>query len=314
VAMTADLVTTSAPSAGTVVPTAPSTDVAQVTAAWLASRRSPHTRRAYASDLDGWLRWCATVDLDPLAARRRHVQVWVAQHHAGGAAAATTARKLAAVSSWYRCLAAEDLVGVVPTLEVDRAPVDADDSTVLGLDQAAAVALLRTAAADTPRTHALVALLMLRALRVAEALALDVADVTDTVRGHRVARVHGKGGRRRIAALPPAVARAVDALIDGRTEGPLFLTRTGARWSPSGAYRTVRRVARDAGLPHPERVHPHALRHTAVTLALDSGANLVDVQDMAGHADPRTTRRYDRARGRLDRDPSYALAALLDVG
>jgi len=33
---------------------------------------------------------------------------------------------------------------------------------------------------------------------------------------------------------------------------------------------------------------------------------------MAGHAGPRTTGRYDRARGRLDRDPSYALAALLD--
>ena len=64
--------------------------------------------------------------------------------------------------------------------------------------------------------------------------------------------------------------------------------------------------------PHPERVHPHAPRHTAVTLALDSGANLVDVQDMAGHVDPRTTRRYDRARGRLDREPSYALAVLLD--
>lgn len=44
-----------------------------------------------------------------------------------------------------------------------------------------------------------------------------------------------------------------------------------------------------------------------------ASANLVDVQDMAGHHDPRTTRRYDRARGRLDRDPSYALAGLLDI-
>jgi len=41
---------------------------------------------------------------------------------------------------------------------------------------------------------------------------------------------------------------------------------------PCGAYQVVRRLARDAGVPHPERVHPHALRHTAVTLALDAGA------------------------------------------
>ena len=51
-------------------------------------------------------------------------------------------------------------------------------------------------------------------------------------------------------------------------------------WSPLGAYRVVCHLARDAGDPYPERVHPHALRHTTVTLALDSGANLVDVQDI----------------------------------
>ena len=33
--------------------------------------------------------------------------------------------------------------------------------------------------------------------------------------------------------------------------------------------------------------------------------------DAAGHADPRTTRRYDRARGSLDRHPGYALASYL---
>ncbi len=289
-------------------------DVAQVTAVWLAARRSVHTRRAYRGDLGAWTRWCADVGVDPLAARRRHVQAWGAKLRASGRAPASVARRLAAVSSWYRVLAGEDLIAAVPTVGLDRPAVNVDDSTVLGLDLHAAAALLRTAERDGPRSHALVALLLLRALRLAEALALDIPDVTDTLRGHRVATVTGKGERTRLAALPPAVTRPVDTLIADRTTGPIFATRTGTRWQPSGAYRVVRRLARDAGLPHPERVHPHALRHTAVTLALDAGANLVDVQDMAGHSDPRTTRRYDRARGRLDRDPTYTLAALLDVG
>jgi integrase len=50
------------------------------------------------------------------------------------------------------------------------------------------------------------------------------------------------------------------------------------------------------------------LRATAITRALDLGATLRDVQDLARHADPRTTRRYDRARGELDRSPVYVLA------
>jgi site-specific recombinase XerD len=56
---------------------------------------------------------------------------------------------------------------------------------------------------------------------------------------------------------------------------------------------------------------PHDLGHAFVTLSLDAGANLRDVQNAAGHADPRTTRRYDRARYNLDRHPTYALAGLI---
>ena len=45
--------------------------------------------------------------------------------------------------------------------------------------------------------------------------------------------------------------------------------------------------------------------------ALDAGATLRDVQDYAGHKDPRTTRRYDHARDSLDRNAAYAVAAYL---
>lgn len=40
------------------------------------------------------------------------------------------------------------------------------------------------------------------------------------------------------------------------------------------------------------KVSPHDLRHTAATLALQSGANLKTVQDMLGHADFKTTVTY----------------------
>ena len=47
-------------------------------------------------------------------------------------------------------------------------------------------------------------------------------------------------------------------------------------------------------------VTPHSLRHTFITLALAGGAPLHKVQYAAGHADPRTTERYDRQRDNLD--------------
>ena len=38
---------------------------------------------------------------------------------------------------------------------------------------------------------------------------------------------------------------------------------------------------------------------------------LRDVQEAASHADPRTTMRYDRARGSLDRHATYVVAAYI---
>ena len=43
----------------------------------------------------------------------------------------------------------------------------------------------------------------------------------------------------------------------------------------------------------------------------DAGVPLRDVQEAASHADPRTTMRYDRARGSLDRHATYIVAAYI---
>ena len=60
-----------------------------------------------------------------------------------------------------------------------------------------------------------------------------------------------------------------------------------------------------------DQLSPHSLRHSAIIFALDAGATLRDVQDYAGHKDPRTTRRYDRSRDSLDRNAAYTVAAYL---
>jgi integrase/recombinase XerD len=51
----------------------------------------------------------------------------------------------------------------------------------------------------------------------------------------------------------------------------------------------------------------HSFRVTALTIARERGADIVDLQDFAGHADPRTTLGYIRNRDRLSRSPAYVL-------
>jgi len=93
--------------------------------------------------------------------------------------------------------------------------------------------------------------------------------------------------------------------------GPLLATATGGRLRQGHLWELVRRLARTAGIGGWEQLSPHCLRHSAITFALDAGASLRDVQDYAGHKDPRTTRRYDHSRGSLDRNAAYTVAAYL---
>jgi len=115
------------------------------------------------------------------------------------------------------------------------------------------------------------------------------------------------GGKVVTVPLAPRTARAIDLAVGERLEGPIFLGPDGQRLDRHGAARIARRVASRAGITKP--VGPHTLRHAFITAALDAGVPLRDVQETASHADPRTTMRYDRARGSLDRHATYIVAA-----
>jgi site-specific recombinase XerD len=64
--------------------------------------------------------------------------------------------------------------------------------------------------------------------------------------------------------------------------------------------RMVKRRMHDAGLP--SRLSGHSFRVTTITDLLAQGVPLEDVQHLAGHSDPRTTRLYDRRQRRVTRN------------
>ncbi|MEU5950215.1 site-specific integrase [Micromonospora sp. NPDC047465] len=119
--------------------------------------------------------------------------------------------------------------------------------------------------------------------------------------------------------MPPAVAKLVDAYLEYRAgqagvsvdqlTGPLFVTLAGERIDRHEVARFVRRLAKAAGMPNWQKITPHSCRHAWNTIARANGADLEDRQRAMGHADPRTTQRYDRDRDSLDRDPSWLVAA-----
>jgi integrase/recombinase XerD len=279
-------------------------------AAYLA-RFKGSSREHTESDLRCYLAWCAEHGLDPLAARRPQLELYIRwMQEIRRFKPSTVSRRFSVTAGFYRTCVIDGLLEHSPAEHVRRPSVPAESPT-LGFTHLQFEALL-TAAHQSPHPcdFALVAMLGLLGLRIFEATGTNV-DLGEE-HGHRVLRVCGKGTKVVLVPLPPAVGRAVDRAIGDRTSGPILLNSRGTRLDRHAATRRLRRLAGTAGIKV-TRAHPHMLRHTFVTTMLDAGVDLRDVQIAARQADPRTTMRQ-RARQNLDRHPNYILAAYMASG
>src|SRR3954466_512175 len=287
----------------------------RLAAGWLVGHPT-NIARAYRRDLEGWAAWCARLGVHPLAAKRHHVDAWVrhltteSQPRTGRpASAATVARRLSALSGFYDFGVHDAGVLIHSPAASVRRPKVSDESQAVALTADELRRLVTAATQHARRSAALVSVLTFCGLRISEALGADVCDYSPDS-GHRVLRVTRKGGKTARVALAPPVVRALDEYLEGRTDGPIFLSANGRdRYGYKLAYEQLLRLCKTAGLP--VGVTPHSLRHSYATESLRLGAALQDVQDAHGHADPRTTRRYDRSRHNLDRSPNYLVATAL---
>lgn len=288
-----------------------------IVAAWKLAQSSPHTLRAYSRSMADYCGWLDARGIDLLTVKRPIIDGY--RHTLTGLAPATVAAKLAALSSFYRyALSADVIAGGNPVKLVKRPKVDVDHSSTDGLSKDQARALLAAARADGPRSYALVSLLLFTGIRLSEALNASTTDYGHDT-GHRTLSIRRKGGKDAKVAVPAPAVQALNAylgttgreLVAGTAGGglPIFTTATGKPWAPSEAFRTVQRLAKVAGIEG--QISPHSLRHTFATIALDAGTTLHDLQDSMGHADPRTTRRYDRARHTLEKAAGYDVARAL---
>jgi site-specific recombinase XerD len=293
-----------------------------------AAPRTPPPARSGPLHHLAWFRWCAARTVDPRAVTSREVKAWLHALDAAGASRRTRQRMLSTLSALYGHLAETGAVAANPAAlhrgRLGLSSTARDASPTVRLTAAQLRALLLAAGGlphgPDPRQHRLyatravayVALLTL-GLRISELVGLDRADLY-TSGGDDVLRVLGKGGHHREVYVTDLVATALGAYLAerdrlagtaaparrGRTaagSAPLIATRTGARCSRVDLYTLLRRIAAHAG---PElagvadRVHPHALRHAYVTIALEQDARIHHVQADVGHASIATTQHYDR--------------------
>lgn len=181
-------------------------------------------------------------------------------------------------------------------------PVTVAEKPPKAISDAAARCLLRLAAAN-PRDYAIIRFLLFTGARAHEVTGLtyDRLFLPD-----RYAILEGKGRRGakqyRTVIFDPITQQAIQTYLDEsfRGRGPyIFVSEKigdeGAPLSPNALRLMINRLKdglKAEGIREP--VSPHRLRHYWATRALRLGANPTMVQDMMGHRDFSTTKRYTK--------------------
>lgn len=142
-------------------------------------------------------------------------------------------------------------------------------------------------------------------IRVSELVNLNVEHLDRETQSFIVTR---KGGDEQEIFMPIQVENAICAYLgytdeDGkplprdtkhppRETGPLFLSRNGERMSVSGVESLLKKYCLTAGITHPDKTRPHALRRTFACRLLEDGVDIKMVAELMGHKNIEVTHRY----------------------
>ena len=263
--------------------------------------RSPHTVRAYLSDLDSLLVHVVSEGIaSPEEIELGTLRRWLGAQSEAGISRSTLARRAATARAFTAWALREELIAVDPALRLKAPKREGSLPGVLNQQQVSRLLtdLETTAAAGGPiplRNRAMVELLYATGVRVGELAGMDIDDLDPD---RRTLRVLGKGNKERTVpyGLPAAVAvddwlrRGRPRLATGVSGPALFLGLRGKRVDQ----RQVRGVVEGLleALGDTSATGPHALRHSAATHLLDGGADLRAVQEILGHSSLATTQIY----------------------
>ena len=273
---------------------------------------SPHTVRAYDSDITQYLAWVAgdkqrkMSALTPADLELTSVRLHLAELNKAGKARSSVARKLSALRTFIKYLRREELIEHDPTM-MAVAP-KRDQNIPTHLSEAEMARLIETPSTADPlgrRDRAILELFYASGLRLSELVGIDLEDLN--LPG-RMVRVMGKGGKERLLPFNPRAAAAIRAWLTDRAvilagrkrqkaegrrqkvDDPLFLNARGGRLTGRSVDRMLRRYV--ALCSTRLGISPHALRHSFATHLLQRGADLRAIQELLGHSRLSTTQRY----------------------
>ena len=216
---------------------------AQLAAVSYLARYSGHTHDLYAYQMRRWFSWCENNRLDPLMdIQRAHIELYVRELGESGLMTSSVNTMMHAVRSYFRFAHIDGTIASDPAAYVRLPKIHADESRTQGLDRLELIRFLQVAQTISVHHGALAYLLGINALRASEAAAVRIEDYAETLRGHRVVHLVGKGNKPATMPLTVPVLRVLEAcrgprdrLYCGRSRADPLTVEMHTGWSRASA-------------------------------------------------------------------------------
>ncbi len=238
---------------------------------------SPATLDFYKRTAGVFLKWIEEQNVTtPEQVDARHVRLYLAKLAGEGKADRTLHAHARAIRTLLRFWYAEKYIPALVTFAMPR--IEKKRLLCLTAEQLNEV----LTECKNPRDKALILFMADSGLRRGEITALNWGDV-DIMSG-LVKVKRGKGGKARSAVIGATTRRILLAyrrtLGNPSNETPLFISRSGSRFTGTGVLLIFRRLTKKTGI----HITPHSLRRTFVILSLRAGMDILHLQAMLGHA------------------------------
>lgn len=278
--------------------------------------RNEHTRTAYRRAVNRFLDWCESRGLELPRIAPGDVGQYFDGLRKKGLSVATRKQHLAAVRHFFDGMVTRHAIVLNPALSVREERYEVIEGKTPEISVAQARHLLKSmgiSGAVGLRDRALLAILAYTSSRAGAAAKLRRGDFYDTGDHQWMLRFTEKGGKSREIPVRHDLQQIIAAYIEAAglasapKDAPLFRAAIGKTGKladtaihVNDVCRMMKRRLKDTSLP--ARLSPHSFRVAVITDLLEQGVSLEEVQHLAGHADPRTTRLYDRRQRKVTRN------------
>ena len=267
--------------------------------------RNANTRNAYVHAVTRFLDWCEDYGLELETIEPLHVAAYIERHPGS---TPTQKQHMAAIRMLFSWLVEKGVLSMNPAREVKTERFSRSEGKTPAFSAEEMVQLFSSLDASTligQRDRAFLAVMAYTFARVSAVASLKVKDYAQHGRRSLI-RLHEKGGKERDIPCHHLLEEYLDAYLTRTGMGDdkeAFLFRSiqgkGERQKlterpllRTDAYAMVRRRLLEAGICGDFSCH--SFRATGITTYLENGGNLEMAQYIAGHADSRTTKLYDR--------------------